>query len=424
MKIGLAKVDFTPEVEGITMMGYGVPHHKIEGFATSLHVRAFYLEDADGNCICMAVCEFAFVTISIRHSVLKAIEKSELRDLISDHNLFLMAQHTHSGPGGYSYHPLYNVSTPGHQPKVLNTFSKGIMKAILQAYKNASAGDITYGKHIVPEDRKVSFNRALTAYNANLDVLSMKFTNRHLAVDRKMRMLSFLKDKEVVGLLNWFAVHTTTMPSTENNVHFDNKGYASHFMEKQLGKDSVAAFAHGCSGDVSPNYIFDPNKKQERLYNGASDNHDENAQFNGDIQYEEAHKILGNQKSNKSLKGKIDSYTLWIDMSDVTIEPFYADGRENCLTSKSCWGVEMFMGSQSDGIGLPEYIIPVAKSFSQTVRNYELNVLSRVSGAKVKRAIERKYAAQGVKDILMETGVNRLLGTKDIKNFCLAWSAG
>jgi len=64
-----------------------------------------------------------------------------------------------------------------------------------------------------------------------------------------------------LGILNWFAVHGTSMNNTNVLISGDNKGYASYLMEKHYnGNDTlagkgafVAAFASTNLGDVSPN---------------------------------------------------------------------------------------------------------------------------------------------------------------------------
>ena len=68
------------------------------------------------------------------------------------------------------------------------------------------------------------------------------------------------------GVINWFAVHPTSMNNTNQLISGDNKGLASLMLEKSMnegrnedgespiGKGSfVAAFASTNLGDVSPN---------------------------------------------------------------------------------------------------------------------------------------------------------------------------
>jgi len=78
-----------------------------------------------------------------------------------------------------------------------------------------------------------------------------------------MFLLKFVNaaNKQPVAVLNWFAVHATSMNNTNTLVSGDNKGYASYAMEKEMngvfsepGKGPfIAAFASTNLGDVSPN---------------------------------------------------------------------------------------------------------------------------------------------------------------------------
>lgn len=65
---------------------------------------------------------------------------------------------------------------------------------------------------------------------------------------------------DLIGLINWYAVHPTSMNNTNKLVSSDNVGYASLLLEKELNPGSligkgkiVAAFASTNLGDSSPN---------------------------------------------------------------------------------------------------------------------------------------------------------------------------
>ncbi len=419
MKIGTSKFDITPEVIGATMLGYGVSEHKVRKIATRLFARAFYIEN-ENEVLCIVISEFAFITPSIKHRLFKELNHLAPQIPLNDQNVLLIGQHTHSAPGGYSYHPFYNISANGLKLEVLETYTKGIANAIIEAYNQRTDGRIQFGSGEISPDKKVGFNRSIKAYNTNIDVKPISFENRHLAIDREMRLLKFVKKSgKEIGSINWFAVHTTSIPNEGREVHSDNKGYASLFLEKEKGRDYVAAFAHGSSGDVTPNFI--PNKKigRSRDFDGPFKSNDENAQFNGNIQYEKASEIDRSLSVNDEIGQDIKVHLKWIDMSGIDIDSKFANGFKNAITSHSCMGTEMFAGAQSDGKGIPNYLLPVCKTFSRIVKSYEMGLVNGPIDKKFKEDLKRKYQAQGIKDILMETGKNKLLGSTDIKNFIL-----
>ena len=54
-------------------------------------------------------------------------------------------------------------------------------------------------------------------------------------VDTKLVQLNFHNEEnEAIGILNWFAVHPTSMDNTNSLVSGDNKGAASIIMEKRI----------------------------------------------------------------------------------------------------------------------------------------------------------------------------------------------
>ena len=73
-------------------------------------------------------------------------------------------------------------------------------------------------------------------------------------VDRKMVQLNFhdAEDKPI-GILNWFAVHPTSMPKTNRLISGDNKGAASLMMEKLMCPSQLAG--KYTLLDITMNYI-------------------------------------------------------------------------------------------------------------------------------------------------------------------------
>lgn len=79
--------------------------------------------------------------------------------------------------------------------------------------------------------------------------------------DKTLTQLKFINENnEYIGILNWFAVHPTSMNNTNKLVTSDNVGYASILLENDLDPDAfvgqgkvVAAFASSNLGDSSPN---------------------------------------------------------------------------------------------------------------------------------------------------------------------------
>lgn len=65
---------------------------------------------------------------------------------------------------------------------------------------------------------------------------------------------------ELIGVINWYAVHATSMNNTNKLISTDNLGYASVLLEQEMDPHSlvghgkiVSAFASSNLGDSSPN---------------------------------------------------------------------------------------------------------------------------------------------------------------------------
>ena len=111
--IGTAKEDITAFKHGTGMLGYGMYFNTMEDIETPLYARAFCIADKNDHPVWLVNCELCFVTPSLKRGVLKKINRENPEVPANASNLMLHAQHTHAGPGGFSYHGFYNMATPG-----------------------------------------------------------------------------------------------------------------------------------------------------------------------------------------------------------------------------------------------------------------------------------------------------------------------
>ena len=79
--------------------------------------------------------------------------------------------------------------------------------------------------------------------------------------DRNMTLLKFVQEDGAVSVLNWFAVHPTSLTYDNKFVSGDHKAFAALEMERRLAQSSrtpfVAAFANANCGDVTSNLNLD-----------------------------------------------------------------------------------------------------------------------------------------------------------------------
>src|SRR5881227_2553107 len=110
------------------------------------------------------------------------------------------------------------------------------------------------------------------------------------AVDPSTTLLRLERDGELVGAINWFATHGTSLTNRNLLVSGDNKGYAAYHWERlvaggdYLGSMTlVTAFAQTNAGDMSPNV---PDATQ-----GPTEDEYDNARIIGTRQFDAAHAL-------------------------------------------------------------------------------------------------------------------------------------
>ncbi len=412
LKVGTSKQDITAYELGYGMMGYGMHFQTVKGVKDNLSVRAVVFEQGE-NVFAFVNAEICFYTIVLKQRVIQILKQEAPEGRWNDSNVMLTAQHTHSGPGGMSQHLLYNLSIPGFRKNIFEQVAQGTALSILEAANSVQEAKLYWAKGSFDPDVPVAFNRSLEAYNKNPEVKPLEEEDWHLAVDREMKLLRIDKlDGTPMAAINWFGVHTTSISNDNQLISFDNKGYASQFMEEQMGEDFVAIFAQDTAGDVTPNYVWDSEKKWTR---GIYKDDFKSARYNGRLQFDQAIKLF-DQAQNEELDTAevIDVELMYVDMSCVRVNPEYANGQNNQSTGPATHGVAFLIGT-NEGPGAPEALGAGLRSLSRGVKTYEQTVVYALSSKEVKEKIKHKYETHGVKDIVIEAGAGRLMGTSNIK---------
>lgn len=416
MEIGSAKVEIPVRVRGIGMFGWGVPENFVEGSATPISARAFVVRtspapDTDTPCatagrtetIAMVSCELLAISLAVREAVLARLAE-EAPDLkLERRNVLLTATHTHSAPGGYSQYGFYGLEAPGFAPEFFGCVVTAIVEAIGLAAAALRPGTIRFASGTFADDQEVAFNRSIASYNQNPEVAQVDQAHRHLALDRRMRLLRFDRaDGTCIGEFNFFGVHGTSVHSDNRQVHFDNKGYAAAMLEAVEGEGFVGAFAQATTGDVTPNF-----KKHEgkSFVRGMYPDDDASAEFNGDLQFRKAQEVLKNAAQNEPLAERLLALQCYSDLADTAVDPEFAGGNTGLRTGPGELGMAMFFGTD-EGPGVPRRLLFVQRIVAA------LRPLWRLvpRGPGVRERQRRHDAAHGVKVTVMEMARHRFLG--------------
>ncbi|XP_043269436.1 neutral ceramidase [Venturia canescens] len=253
--VGVGIADSTGPVAETVFLGYAKMDQKGAGLHLRTFSRAFIIDDGEERFAFVSV-ESAMVGHDVRMAVIKKLQ-AKFGKMYNEENVMISATHTHSSPGGFMMYVLFDLTTYGFIKQSYTALVNGITKSIEQAHDAVVPGKIYLGYGQV---LNANINRSPQAYLNNPESERSKYEHN---VDKIMTQLQFIAaDGHPLGVINWFAVHPTSMNNTNRLVSSDNVGYAATLFERRMNKNTmigkgrfVAAFASTNLGDVSPNIL-------------------------------------------------------------------------------------------------------------------------------------------------------------------------
>nr|XP_032515548.1 neutral ceramidase isoform X1 [Danaus plexippus plexippus] len=259
LRVGVGIADVTGPPAEINFMGYANFEQTGHGIHLRQFSRAFLLEDGgsgDGTTrVVFVSVDAAMMGHGVRREVIKRLQK-RYGDVYNEGNVIISGTHTHSTPGGFLLDFLFDLPILGFVKETYVALIAGIAKSVIQAHNSLSEARMEYGEGEVLD---ANINRSPTSYLRNPPEERAKY---NYDTDKTLAQVRFVSPTGgILGVINWFAVHPTSMNNTNKLISSDNVGYASILMEKALngnrtlpGKGRiVCAFASTNLGDVSPN---------------------------------------------------------------------------------------------------------------------------------------------------------------------------
>ncbi|XP_018311164.1 neutral ceramidase isoform X2 [Mycetomoellerius zeteki] len=251
--IGVGRADSTGPTADIVFMGYAKMEQKGNGLHLRTFARAFIIDDGTERFVFVSV-DNAMIGNDIRQEVLRKL-KIQFGNMYTENNVMISGTHTHSAPGGFMLDMLFDLTTFGFIRESFDAVVNGITNSIQRAHNAVVPGRIfiIHGKVL-----DANINRSPQAYLNNPKSEREKY---EYDVDKTLTQMQFIgANDKPLGVINWFAVHPTSMNNTNRLVSSDNVGYASILFEKMMNNNAmvgkgrfVAAFASTNLGDVSPN---------------------------------------------------------------------------------------------------------------------------------------------------------------------------
>jgi len=254
-EVGCGVYDVTGPAAEVGMMGFAEVAQTTQGIYMRLWSRAFIIGDGERRVVyvCADLC---MIYQAVKQAVAEKVAKdTELNQHYDDKNILISATHTHSGPGGYSHHFLYNLTTKGFIPQNFDAIVEGIYQSIRRAHANLEPAKIFMARGKLDG---YGFNRATRPYAMNPAEERERYGSD---LDNEMTLLKFvaIDGKKEIGMINWLGVHPTSIGPANRLIGGDHKGLAEYWFEKSKNADFksaklfVAAFALAPAGDVSPN---------------------------------------------------------------------------------------------------------------------------------------------------------------------------
>lgn len=340
-EIGTGKGDITGPASGLQMFGFVREGQNTEGIHTRLWARAFVIaEPAGKNRLAFVVADLGSVPHDVQLAVLRKLGE-RYGKTYNRANTIISATHTHAGPGGYwpvvEAGPLTGAFYRAHFEAIVD----GIVSALVEAHESLEPGDIYLNRG---EVENAGANRSETAYLNNPEEERARYDSN---TDKQMVLLKMVTADGVVGILNWFAVHPTSMTYYNQLISGDNKGRAEQLFESRASgeayaDDFIAAFANSNCGDVTPNLNLDNTGP------GADDF--ESTHIIAERQFDVALELA--RTAARKLKGPIQSVQAYVDFSDLKVSDEYTHAGPQC-TCASAYGYAFAAGSTEDGGGHP-----------------------------------------------------------------------
>lgn len=373
LEAGFGKADITAFHAGVGMLGYGRFDQFAEGVAEPLFARAFSIHDpSTGRQVTLVVADLCFVSAAVRLEVLARLDRNHADLGIGDADLLLTANHTHSGPGGFTHHLLYNVNIPGFVVPVFEDIVAGVTAAVVQAARSREPVRIRLQTGHFDPDEPVAFNRSMAAFLRNPEAAGFGPADRARVVDREMVLLRFERPGGFpLALLCWYGVHGTCVRGENRLLHPDSKGLAAVQVEDHArtawGNPAfVAGFAQGPEGDVTPNEVADPRLRER---DGVADHGLAFARRHGEIQARRALRIFDDAARGPDLGTRLGAALRYADQQAQPVDPAFVGGRTGLTTIPGTLGILMPTGTD-EGPGALYPARPLFRALNRAEGHY------------------------------------------------------
>jgi neutral ceramidase len=399
-------------------MGYANSSQVGTGLRQRIYSRAFIVgsPNAPSERVVYMVLDTQSGDTAIRNGILEGLQGlgSEYSIYTKD-NVAVTGTHSHSGPGAWLNYLLPQITSLGFDKQSYQAIVDGAVLSIKRAHQSLTLGTVSAGSAKIAD---ANINRSLFAYLANPAAERARYTDD---VDKTMTLLKFTRssDGKAMGILNWFAVHGTSMLGNQTLISGDNKGVAAVLLEEAMAAEDsaaegfVAGFSQSNVGDTSPNvmgaYCEDGTGQQCRLndstcangksqdchgrgpYFGLNDGGAKSCYEIGKRQADGARSIF-DSASFTSISGSVRSFHTFVDFSNYTVKLSNGSLGTTCPAAMG----NSFAAGTTDG--------PGAFDFVQNDPGAPNNPFWNVVGSAISPPSKAQRACQYPKPVLLNVG--------------------
>ena len=236
--IGLAEVNYTPEV-GLDMVGnYREDDYASRGVHDSLFARAIVASNPQGEKVAILaidICSMGEESVEFLRKYVAS--KTEM----NPENIMIHATHTHSGPRS-------DLSAPKAKKYLTEAAD-----AVILADQRLKPTVLSIGR---TKEERVSHNRRLKCIDGTTHMCWEKLETGYVIepwgpIDPELITLSIEQEGKQNGVIVNFGCHPTTLTGNNWLYSADYPGYLAESLRKVKGQDYLPLFFNGAYGNVT-----------------------------------------------------------------------------------------------------------------------------------------------------------------------------